>query len=77
MPCLIFSFFDKMKSFTLYLRDEHLDALRERSQATGIPVANFIRQGIDLVLSGGVSCSFSVSGHVVSGQALLITARGA
>lgn len=36
----------------MYLEAEQVERLRERAQATGIPMAVLIRKGVDRVLAG-------------------------
>lgn len=40
----------KMKSTTCYLHRWQVDALRKLSEQTKVPIAEYIRQGVDLVL---------------------------
>lgn len=40
----------KKKSTTIYITEEQDDQLKQLNQKTKVPVAEYIRQGIDLIL---------------------------
>ncbi len=63
-----------MPNYLVNLTSGQLQALRELSAATNVPMSCYVRQGIDLVLSGRVPVDFAISGTVVSGTALVIRA---
>ena len=41
---------DRKRATTCYVRPDQLEKLRQLSQATGVPMAEYVRQGIEKVL---------------------------
>lgn len=64
-----------MGRFIFSLPDEQMQALRDMSLITSTPIASLVRQGIDLLLSGQVSCVVMQSGTVMSGFLVVQTVR--
>lgn len=64
-----------MVKFLFNLPTEQLDDLRRFSQDTGSPVAECIRQGINLLLQSQVPCGVIVSGAIASGFIVLVRGK--
>ena len=62
-----------MTPYQLKLPESKLQALRNLSEITGLPVSHHIRVGIDMVLHDIMPCGMNMSGQLVSGYMHVMT----
>ena len=60
-----------MGRYILTLPDDQLSRLRDLSSQTGVPMAEYVRRGLDMVLSPS-SAQMVISGNLASGCVMLV-----
>lgn len=61
-----------MAKFLFNLPDDKLEQLRQKAQDNNLSVSEYLRQGVDWIISSKVPCSIITSGSVSSGFILVM-----